>query len=213
MGRPKVAILSTVGIVKAAIEILDREGEDEFTLSRVADRLGVKTSSLYNHIRSKDELVELIREVVVEPIDTEAFRRLPWDEAMLVWARSYRSAFAAHPNSIKLLSTRAIRAPIVLQMYEQEVSSMVGAGWPVEDCVPVINAIENFILGSALDLVAPTVMIDTDGRSDEVPLLTKAVKRDDGKRADGAFEIGLTALIDGFRMRLRSFVDSFDDRS
>lgn len=205
MGRPKVAILSRQGIVQASIEILDREGEDQFTMAGIASKLGVKPSSLYNHIDSKENLVELIREVVVQPIQVACFTSLRWDKAMFVWARSYRSAFAAHPNTIKLLATRPVATPAVLYMYEAVVIGLLGAGWPIDYCVPLINATENYILGSALDLVAPNVMINTGALRESVPILTKATQNVGRLRADDAFEVGLSALIGGFGSRLAQF--------
>lgn len=199
MGRPRTPILSRQGIAKAALDIIDIYGEDEFTMARIARRLGVTTPSLYNHVESKEDLVELVRALVVEPIDTTAFRSAAWDQALAVWARSYRSAFSAHPNAIKLLATRPIRTPFVLYMYQDVIKGLLDGGWTIEQCLPIITAIENFILGSALDSVAPEVMIDVEGLREEVPLLTKATQIDDQSRANTAFEMGLHALVAGLR--------------
>ena len=198
MGRPKVAILSRPGIARAAIDILDEEGVDEFTLARVASALGVKTSSLYNHIQSKEDLVDMIREVVTAPIEAPDFASTPWDEALRQWARSYRDAFAKHPNTIGLLATRPIRTPIVLHTYEAIIAGLTRSGWEVRDCVPIITAIESFILGSALDMVAPQVMIDPEHLREQVPLLYEATRPIDSERANIAFEMGLKAMISGF---------------
>ncbi|MDA8374895.1 MAG: TetR/AcrR family transcriptional regulator C-terminal domain-containing protein [Actinomycetota bacterium] len=198
MGRPKVAILSRPGIARAAIDILDEEGVDEFTLARVASVLGVKTSSLYNHIQSKEDLVDMIREIVTAPIEVPDFAVTPWDEALRQWARSYRDAFAMHPNTIGLLATRPIRTPVVLHTYEAIIAGLTRSGWDMHDCVPIITAIESFILGSALDMVAPEVMIDPEQLREQVPLLYQATRPTDSARAEIAFEMGIKAMISGF---------------
>ena len=198
MGRPKVAILSRQGIARAAIEILDDDGVDEFTLARVAGALGVKTSSLYNHIQCKEDLVDMIREIVTAPIETPDFSTTAWNEAMRQWAHSYRAAFAQHPKTIGLLAARPIRTPAFLRSYETIIDGLTQAGWDVHDCLPMITAIESFVLGSALDMVAPDVMIDLGDLHDEVPLLSEATCPVDRSRADMAFEMGLDAMISGF---------------
>ena len=37
-------------VVEAAAELINAEGIEELTLSRLAERLGVRTPSLYNHV-------------------------------------------------------------------------------------------------------------------------------------------------------------------
>jgi len=64
----------------------------------------------------------------------------------------------------------------------------------------MITAVESFVLGSALDLVAPSVMV-LEVAQDIAPRLSTVVARlPAGRgRADHAFEIGLRSLISGFR--------------
>ncbi len=203
MGRPRTPILSREGIGKAALEVIDTLGEHRFTMGGIARHLGVTTPSLYNHVDSKEDVVELVRALVVEPIDTMAFQSVGWSQALMTWARSYRDAFAAHPNAIKLLATRPIRTPFVLYMYQDVISGLLDGGWSIEQCLPVITAVENFILGSALDSVAPEVMIDVKDLREEVPLLTKATQVNNPARASTAFEIGLQALVAGLNRLLQ----------
>ncbi|WP_298212234.1 TetR/AcrR family transcriptional regulator C-terminal domain-containing protein [Ferrimicrobium sp.] len=210
MGRPRTPILSRERIATVALELIDQHGEESFTMAKIATHLGVTTPSLYNHVDSKEELIELVRALVVEPIDTTAFLSYPWDQAVVTWARSYRSAFAHHPNTIQLLATRPIRTPFVLYMYQDVIDGLLGGGWPIETCLPIITAIENFILGSALDSVAPEVMIDVHTHREEVPLLTKATEINDASRANTAFEMGLTALISGLCQTLHNLDPSRD---
>ncbi|WP_431899412.1 TetR/AcrR family transcriptional regulator C-terminal domain-containing protein [Nonomuraea sp. bgisy101] len=111
------------------------------------------------------------------------------------------AAFARHPNTAKLLSTTTIRSPRTLEMYERAVALLERAGWPSDQVVAVFTAIESFAIGSALDLAAPDVMIDPS--SQEVPLLSVALKGARPERAMQAFELGLEAIIHGLDERLR----------
>ena len=55
-------------VVTAAVALADAEGIDAVSMSRVAERLGFTTMSLYRHVRSKDELVLLmVNEAAGEP--------------------------------------------------------------------------------------------------------------------------------------------------
>ena len=59
MPRPRTPLLSTDRIADAAMELVD-EGAP-FGVNAIARRLGVTPSSLYNHVRGRDEIVELMR--------------------------------------------------------------------------------------------------------------------------------------------------------
>ena len=54
--------LTKTDVVKAAVELLNSEGPDALTLNRLANELGIRTPSLYNHI---DGLPGLQRELFV----------------------------------------------------------------------------------------------------------------------------------------------------
>ncbi|MDH6710614.1 hypothetical protein P3T27_007364 [Kitasatospora sp. MAA19] len=89
------------------------------------------------------------------------------------------------------------------QLYERAVATLEGAGFAARDVMGVITARESFILGSALDLVAPDVMVDAVDR-DATPRLADALDAVPAgrERADQAFGLGLTALIAGYRALL-----------
>ena len=58
--------LNTDHIVEAATELIAERGFDQFSLRELADRLGVKTASLYNHISSLSELTSNIGQLAFE---------------------------------------------------------------------------------------------------------------------------------------------------
>jgi len=88
-------------------------------------------------------------------------------------------------------------------MYNQVAGGLLGAGFRPAETLAIITATESFILGSALDAAAPSVMFD-DVRADANPHLAEIVQSadDTGRRAEQAFELGIETLIKGFRSRL-----------
>lgn len=156
MGRPRTPLLDRERIGATALELIDEQGE--FSVPQVARRLGVQTGSVYHHVDGRAGVVELVRERVSASIDTATLGLRPWDAALTAWARSYRAAFAAHPHAIPLLMTSPVRAPKVLRQYEQAVRLLLDTGFPLAEVMTVITALENLVLGSALDLAAPETM-------------------------------------------------------
>ncbi|WP_285115194.1 TetR/AcrR family transcriptional regulator C-terminal domain-containing protein [Leifsonia sp. fls2-241-R2A-40a] len=207
VGRPKTTVLTRELIANAALGLLDESGPDGFTMARLAQALRVRPSALYNHVDGKEDVIASVRELISDRIDVHGFETLPWDEAMLDWAHSYRVAFATHPPTIALLATLPLSgARRTMRMYDAVVAAMLRAGWPAHEVLPTIVAVESFILGSALDAVAPGDMFDPAGSEDEVPAFASAyhARADalgDSPPADAAFTVGLEALLDGLRLR------------
>lgn len=202
MGRPTTSILTRDGIVDAAVRLIDREGSEAVSMRRIASLFGVAPSSLYNHIGSRLELIEEVRTRICGSIDGEAFSRLPWEDAVRVWAHSYRDAFAAHPRSIPLLMSWQVRSPAILRVHERFTRGALAAGWPEEEIVRMLTAYESFILGSVLDMSGPSVLFDPSGQENEVPAFASAVARVNADDLDDpvagpAFELGLAALVRG----------------
>ena len=49
-------------IIKAAADLIETQGRECFSMRLLADSLQVKTASLYNHIKSMDELITSVCE-------------------------------------------------------------------------------------------------------------------------------------------------------
>lgn len=58
--------LDTQAVLKAAVEIADRDGVGAVTLSTIAQVLGVKSPSLYNHISGLDSLKSMLAAYALE---------------------------------------------------------------------------------------------------------------------------------------------------
>ncbi|WP_290474000.1 MULTISPECIES: TetR/AcrR family transcriptional regulator C-terminal domain-containing protein [unclassified Leifsonia] len=207
VGRPTTTVLTRDLIAEAALRLLDESGSEGFTMARLAQALRVRPSALYNHVDGKEDVIAGIRELISDRIDVSAFATEPWDRAMLHWAYSYRVAFAGHPPTIAMLATMPLRgAKRTMRMYDAVVAAMLAAGWPAAEVLPTIVAVESFILGSALDAVAPGDMFDPAGAEEEVPAFAAAYRAraaavGDAPPADGAFAVGLHAVLDGLRAR------------
>ncbi len=108
-GRPRAggrtparsAKLSRDVIVNAALTFLDREGWDGLTINALANQLGTKGPSLYNHVHSLEDLRRTVRMRVVDDIlqmlSTVGQGRTR-DDAVMAMASAYRSYAHHHPG-------------------------------------------------------------------------------------------------------------------
>ncbi|WP_422934539.1 TetR/AcrR family transcriptional regulator [Sinomonas sp. P47F7] len=213
-GRPTRPVLSRAKITTAALAIIGKAGYDGLTMAALARELRTAPSALYNHVASKDEVLNWVQDDVNETIDTSSFGREPWDLALTRWAYSYREAFARHSPLIPVIAVLPITgAPHSLAMYERVAEGLRAGGWPEDMVVDAIVAMESFILGSAMDVSAPEWIFDVGDRRDLAPTFAEAVAARRGRgrpAADDAFALGLNALIAGLRGTLAATLATRD---
>ncbi|MFD6044912.1 TetR/AcrR family transcriptional regulator [Streptomyces koyangensis] len=198
MGRPPRRLVSREGIMRAALALVDEEGPDALSTTRVAQRLGVKGPSLYAYVSGRDEIVDGLHALIVAEMDL-ADATGPWTEVIDRWARSYRAAFAAHPRAVPLIAARPVRVPAALEAYARAFDALRAAGWPEERLLPVVRSVEYFLTGSALDLDASP---EAGLTGENLPAGLDPLRATPPHHRELAFETGLSALIEGLRATL-----------
>lgn len=206
MARPRKPLLSTDRIVLAARELVDAEGLAAVSTRRLAAELGVSGPSLYNHFRTKDEILEAVADSVSAQVDLSMFEDLgqdagrDWRTALHDWAVSYRAALRDHPNIVPVLARGPGRRPAGLRLADVVYGAMVGAGWPPAQATSIGALMRYFIMGSALGSFAGGFVGDASAYDPaDYPHLGQAhLLADQQEKIDErAFETGLRALLDG----------------
>lgn len=202
-GRPPQALLSSVRITKAALNLISRDGYKGLTMAALARSLNVAPSALYNHVQSKQDVLLLVEDHLMGRVDVSAFASEPWESAVGTWAQSYRDVFASHLPLIPVIALLPVtNAPATVTMYEAVTAGFLSAGWPQESIIDAIVALESFIYGSAYDVNAPADIFDVGELAPEAPNFSSAVEHRGTRAAarndaDAAFEMGLKAMISG----------------
>lgn len=208
MGRPPRPLLSREQIVSTALQLADSEGLEAVSTRRLAAELGVTGPSLYNHVGTKEELLDDVVDAVLAKVDTSMFAGLSaanpeWRAALERWARTYRDAIASHPNIVPVLATGLGRRPNALRIADEVFGGLVSAGWPRREAISVGAVIRYFVLGSALGSFATAFPADAAVYSNRYPhldgahLLATRQQRVDRR----AFDTGLQAVLDGLELR------------
>jgi AcrR family transcriptional regulator len=203
MARPRNPLLSRERIVAAALRLVDDQGLDALSTRRLAAELGVSGPSLYNHFPTKDALLDAVVDAVVGEVRLDMFGRDPWPRALRDWARSYRAALAAHPNLVPVLAHGPGRRPNALRLADAVFGALVDAGWPRGEATRIGALMRYLVFGSALGSFAGGFVDDAGLYAEEYPHLGQAHLLADRQRSvdEGAFELGLDALLDGLQAR------------
>ncbi|MFJ7076692.1 TetR/AcrR family transcriptional regulator [Streptomyces sp. NPDC098781] len=201
MARPRKPLLSYDRIVETARELVDAEGLSAVSTRRLAAELGVSGPSLYNHFRTKDEILEAVADSVSAQVDLSMFEDgRDWRTALHEWAVSYRAALRDHPNIVPVLARGPGRRPAALRLADAVYGAMVAAGWPPAQATSIGALMRYFIMGSALGSFAGGFVGDASAYDPaDYPHLGQAhLLADQQEKIDErAFETGLTALLDG----------------
>ncbi|MFB9375473.1 TetR/AcrR family transcriptional regulator [Kineococcus gynurae] len=200
MARPKNPLLSRELVLEQALALLDETGQ--LTLPGLARRLGVSPSSIYHHVPGgKEEIVEGVRGVLTGS-DPGPDPTLPWGEYVEAWARQYRSAMAAHPHVVPLLTAQTVSNPLTLAWYEECAQVLARDGFAPVDVLHAITVLDSLVLGSALDAGAPlTVWADDDEHAPTLSAAIRAGRETAGDRSRLSFELGLRSLLVGLAER------------
>jgi AcrR family transcriptional regulator len=205
VGRPSRALLSREIIARAALEVVDAHGSDGLTMRALADRLGVKAASLYNHMAGKDELIDAIAELVNEEIGLAPLDAADWRAGLADYARGYRAVFLRHPNTIALLARRRVEAERQLLTYDALLAALGRAGLAPADAAEAAAALDYLVLGSALETFTAGFTRDTAEYRPGYPALAEALEASAVRGSgldDRGFELALRLLLDGLAARL-----------
>ena len=106
---PYPAQVTRESIVETAWELVEAEGLDQLSLSRLAAALGIKAPSLCKHIASKAALLKAVNELTESRLFESLTPALEQGESprqrLLSLARAYRAFALAHPVTYVLAYT------------------------------------------------------------------------------------------------------------
>jgi AcrR family transcriptional regulator len=213
--RPR-ATLSREAIVDAAVAILDETGLDGLTMRAVADRLDAGAMSLYRHVASRDELLDLVVARLTADV-THHVRTGDWRADLAALAHDTRAALMRRPNLTVLLTSRAASAGSGMVALDHALGILRDAGFPPRDAVLANHALGNYVAGAALwEAVGLAGASGEDRRRraddaaralgalppDVAPNVTWAAGELFAGTLDDRFEFGLEVVLDGLEARL-----------
>jgi TetR/AcrR family transcriptional regulator, tetracycline repressor protein len=152
--------LSPDRIAQVTLELIDEQGAGAASMRAIAARLGVEAMSLYKHVRTRDALLDLVVDRIVDELDRdpEASRDSGngWRDYLERLARGVRRYAVAHPHAFPLVATRPVQAPWVnpplrsLAWIESMLATLEGEGFDAEQILFAYRSFNSFLLGYLL---------------------------------------------------------------
>lgn len=197
VGRPPR--LSRQQLVDAVILLVDQEGLEAVSMRRLATELKVKSPSIYNYVKTKDELLDLAADSIVAAVDASSFETEPWLVALERWARSYYEAILEHPNMVPWLARGVQRGEQSMQNVDKVLGGLTRAGWSPKYVTLIGASTRAMIYGSTMGSFAGGFPDDPGAYPRSLQHITNAHELRARRRAIDreAFELALRFLLDG----------------
>jgi AcrR family transcriptional regulator len=222
-GRARGSGLNREEILVVALRVADAEGPEAVSMRRIAKELGVGTMSLYHHVPTKDDLLDLMHDRVMgELIVPEDELAATWPEALAQISRRTRDVYSRHTWMVSGAWERPQFGPRAFAHIEQSLQIMSGV--PQEQAMQMLGVADDYVIGFVSRHVAAEKALARAGmdegqfqealrpyvegllreRADEFPALAAFTGDDWSQDADERFEAGLRWLIAGMAAELQS---------
>jgi AcrR family transcriptional regulator len=210
--------LSREEITAAAVTMADRQGIEAVSMRTLAVQLGVGAASLYRYVDRKEELIDLMVDAVMGD-DLQFELGGSWRDDLRSFARAMRAMTLRHPWVAVHGAGRRNLGPNTAWRYEQVLSAIDGLGLEIDEMLVMVETLDAFIRGRALDELSEQESARRSGldreewmqvqtpyvegliKSGQYPLLTRVVldarSPHDPDRLEHSFDAGLERVLDG----------------
>jgi AcrR family transcriptional regulator len=196
-------------VLGEARRLLEAHGPKALSMRCLAQSLGVSPMALYNHVSSKEDLVQGIANAVVQDLHIPQVRG-PWRERVRACFRALRQVCLANPRTIPLVEAADVLHPAAFQPMEMTLAALEGAGIEAREALEAYFLLTNFTMGQAsYQIRGPFRGLDPAEAvrrgaiaESEFPLVAKAVS-DGAWDFDAVFERGLDVIIEGLAARAK----------
>lgn len=162
------APLSRERVLAAAVDLADREGIGAVSMRRVGAELGVEAMSLYNHVASKDDLLDGMVDRIVVEIDPPA-ETAEWKSALRARILSARRTMLRHPWASAVIASRTQASPTLMRYMDATGGILLRGGFSVDLMHHAFHALGSRVLGFTQEL------FDDAGEMDQSPEMRAAM--------------------------------------
>jgi TetR/AcrR family transcriptional regulator, tetracycline repressor protein len=137
-------------IIKASLEILNRDGISNLTMRALAKELNIKAASLYWHIKDKQDLYDLIAEHINQEI---ALPETLDDakETLTIFALEIRRVLLKTRDAVEILASSFPSTPSRINAIKFLLATLTKYGVSDKNCLSAANIINNYVLSFVAD--------------------------------------------------------------
>lgn len=135
-------------ISAVALAIVDREGLGALSMRSLATALGTGPMTLYNYVRDRGELEELVVDAIIAEVRVPAPSD-DWQRDVQAIAVAMWEAMRRHPNVVPLVLTRRTVSASSYLAADRLIAALQRAGLADVDLLAAFRAVLGLVIGSA----------------------------------------------------------------
>src|SRR5699024_509874 len=147
--RGRKTTLDVETVVATAVQLADQGGLEAATLPKVAEELNVTAMSLYRHIGSEHELLQLMMAAASQPPGPEP-AAADWREGVRYWAIDVWSLYQQRPWIPRVSIYRSPSGPNQTAGRERGLSQLAPAALTAQEMLSGLTLLSRFVHHSAL---------------------------------------------------------------
>jgi AcrR family transcriptional regulator len=197
-------LTSLPAVLEAGLRLIDEHGLRALSMRRLANELGIGAMTVYTYVRTKQELLDGIADMVLNQLTPGQPDDGTWQENLRSVVTSLHDALRAHPGVIEIVATRGVPIPALDQFRERLLAIFHRAGFDNQRAVELVSVFSIYATGFAqmerarTDLVPDVEAARMRGlRRDQFPNLSESGDAYATHISEHAFIVGLTSLIKG----------------
>jgi DNA-binding transcriptional regulator YhcF (GntR family) len=169
--------MSRERLVRAAVTIADAEGLTALSMRRMANELDAATMSLYQHVSSKDELIQHMVEAVIGEVAWPVPVPPGWRTKLELAARQQWAIYRRHPWLAQVMSlTRPPIGSSTLAHAEWIMGALDNLGLDANTMLHIQVTLSNYVRGTAVHLAQEAQFERDTGLTDEQWLSSKGAE-------------------------------------
>lgn len=212
-------------IVRATIEIADADGAQAISMRRIAAKLGVGTMSLYWHVSSKQDLLDLALDAIFGEVAPPDRLSGDWRADLRAIAFLLRATLRRHPWLVSFIFGRPPLGPNGLRNIETGLSALDHLGLDTTIALGILATVNTYVVGFVMNETAEEEVRRRSGlteaewqvaiapyvrrliASNQFPHLERVISATTQADAedldnDASFAFGLDCLLDGIAVRI-----------
>lgn len=203
-------------IAETAVRIADKDGLEAVSMRRVAAELGAGTMSLYRYVLSRDELIEVMQDLVIQELDLPDRPGADWRADLTLFAHRSRAMMLRHRWMATVPGMRPFWGPGYLRLIEFGYGTLDRFGLPIDQVIVLFDILSGFVLTAVQNQISAIEVEERTGLSMEQlmarhgPLIRELIQSPDHRALrrividaqqphqewDERFEYGLNQVLD-----------------
>ncbi|MGH3910870.1 MAG: TetR/AcrR family transcriptional regulator, partial [Pseudonocardiaceae bacterium] len=202
--------LTRARIVRTALRLVDKQGLTALTMRALATDLEVSPMALYNHVHDKEELLDLMLDLMLGEVDCSPTEG-DWVTQLRTLVCRFHQALSAHHHLAQVYSSQVRIGPHGLAIIERAVGLLLQAGFSRPDAASAFLTLYTFTVGRhQMGRTAPFPGANPQNDADyyvalppeQIPSIRAVGRHLGGAHRPGVFEYGLDTLLAGLRSKL-----------